>query len=102
MLNSCDLEDTIALDRSRLTLTTAWTRDCTDAEDKAQLIDLLQRSERQFDILRRLLEEKYAESRARQEDFNRADIKGNIVAETGYQKALRDVYRLLPRPRRTT
>lgn len=84
-----DIELAIMIDEDKIDIATAWTHGL-DESSKKDMIDVLRNSTIQFDGLRKILEKLYRECILRQES------KGRYEFELGYNRAIRDVYRLIP------
>lgn len=66
-------------------------------EDKAKVTQTLLNSGFQFDRLRRILRQLYREAQHKSEDITSENWKDALPYHMGYKKALRDVYRLIPK-----
>lgn len=84
-----DIELSVMIDGDKIDIATAWTRGL-DESKKKDMIDVLRNSNIQFDALRKILEKLYRECILRQENGARYEF------ELGYNRAIRDVYRLIP------
>lgn len=74
-----------------------WLADAENEEQRREHAASLKGSSFQFDKLRRLLKMMYRSSQEQKEKINQPNWKERVAYEMGYQKALRDVYRLVPK-----
>ena len=77
-----------------------WLTDAENEEERRSHAQTLQASSFQFDKLRRLLKQMYRSSQEHKEKLDSPNWKDRVAYEMGYQKALRDVYRLVPKTRK--
>jgi len=77
-------------------LSTMWLRGQKSQADKEALRKLLEHSDTQFSTLRSILEAMWREADTRTTDISNPNWKDVVAFETGYKKALLDVYKLVP------
>lgn len=85
-------------------LSSEWVADKAEYEDdegKAKLIDYLNRQDQIFRILSRILKRKHDGVSQRKLDVSKENFKDALMYHEGYMAALRDVNKILPRPRGT-
>ena len=74
-----------------------WLADTSNEQERSDRVAMLYNSGQIFDALRKMLEQKYRESKTRvrkaSDNPNWAQL---VVAEQKYREAIEDVYRLLP------
>jgi hypothetical protein len=79
-------------------IATIWLRGL-DADKKKEVVELLLRSTVQFDLLRNALEELYRAAQQVEDDITSPNWHLVAARQAGYKKALRDIHKLLPRPK---
>ena len=85
------------MEKDNIGLTSLWTKDATDDEERVKIATTLKNSGYQFDKLRDILKGMYREAQKRQEHISNPNWRDAAAYELGYKKALRDVYRLIPK-----
>ena len=90
-----EIEDLLEDDRTKLV--GRWLQEESTPEDKEKTVQMLRNSVTQFDKLRRILKQMYREAQAKEENFGAPNWRDHAAYQLGYKKALRDVYRLIPK-----
>jgi len=76
-----------------------WLKDTDEESNNKFKATLLNRSaQRIFDLEREILISKYRAIQSKKIDLERPDIKSALLYNEGYLQAIRDIYKLLPRP----
>ena len=71
----------------------------SDEYTKEQFVDYLQNQRLLWRVLRRIIERKYVAVNNRQFSVDNTNLKDNLLYHEGYKQALRDIHKLIPRPR---
>lgn len=87
----------VLMERDNVPLVGLWTKGATSDEERNEIATTLLNSGYQFDKLRSILKGMYREAQAREEKVSNPNWRDTAAYELGYKKALRDVYRLLPK-----
>ena len=88
-------EMSLLLERDKMRLTNAWTKDCKTEEERIKCAQTLANSGYQFDKLRGILKDMYREAQRNEEE--RMGKGDDYVYATAYKKAIRDIYSLIPK-----
>lgn len=84
-------------------ISSSWVKDTSFfSKDypKEEFVDYLHRQPMLFRVFRRILESKYTTVSNRQYDFkSNANVKESMLYDEGYKAALRDIHKILPRPK---
>jgi hypothetical protein len=73
-----------------------------DESERARMHDILKGSSTTFDRLRELIKGLYRTSHHDTTDMSSPNWALNMARHEGYKEALRDIHKLLPRPRGNT
>jgi hypothetical protein len=87
----------VLLEGDQAKLVGLWLQADTTQEDKQKSAQTLRNSGWQFDRMKRILKQMYREAQGREENFNSPNWRDHAAFQLGYKKALRDVYRLIPK-----
>jgi len=77
-------------------LSTAWTAGMLDPEEKAKFVEYLVHQSQLFEVLRKLVSQRYKQAGERQFDFSNPNVKDSMLYYEGYKQALRDIHKILP------
>ena len=95
--NIFETEIEVLIERDKGRLMGHWLQHCSTEEERAEFAALLRNSHAQFDVLRNILIQMYQSAQNQKENLMNPNFKDRVAFEMGYQKALRDVYRLVPK-----
>lgn len=87
----------VLMEKDNVSLVSLWTKGAETDEERNEIASTLKNSGYQFDKLRDILRGMYREAQGRQEHVSNPGWRDAVAYELGYKKALRDVYRLLPK-----
>lgn len=87
----------ILLEGDLMTLLGVWTREAKSDEERAKIATTLRNSGFQFDRLRTILRQMYRTAQENKEKVSNPNWRDRVAYELGYQKAIRDIYRLIPK-----
>ena len=87
----------VLMERDNIPLVGLWTQGADTDEERGEIARTLMNSGYQFDRLRNILKGMYREAQSREEKVSTPNWRDTAAYELGYKKALRDVYRLLPK-----
>jgi hypothetical protein len=87
----------VLMERDNIPLVGLWTQGADTDEERGEIARTLMNSGYQFDRLRNILKAMYREAQSREEKVSNPNWRDTAAYELGYKKALRDVYRLLPK-----
>lgn len=91
------VEMDVLMERDNIPLVSLWTQGATSDEERGEIARTLMNSGYQFDRLKIILKGMYREAQSRGEHVSSPNWRDSAAYELGYKKALRDVYRLLPK-----
>lgn len=87
----------VLLEEDKTVLLGLWTQEASTEEEKKEIASTLRNSGYQFDKLRLILRQIYRKSNESKEKIGNPNFSERVAYEMGYQKAIRDVYRLIPK-----
>lgn len=90
-------EMAVLMEKDNIGLVGLWTQGAKDDDERKEIATTLMNSGYQFDRLRNILKGMYREAQAREEKISNPNWRDTAAYELGYKKALRDIYRLIPK-----